>query len=119
MLRLMRAKLKAAPLANLHPMAASQARRGAPADRVLALNVLHELGDAALRSLRRLLKPRGMAVFIDWNAAAKRPVGPPADHVYNPAEARRRLVRLGFEVGPERLFPYHYAFRARRASAGR
>ena len=80
---------------------------------MLALNVLHELGDEALRSLRALLKPDGSALLIDWNAHVERPAGPPADHVYSPAEARARLEKLGFQIELDRLFPYHYAFRAR------
>jgi ubiquinone/menaquinone biosynthesis C-methylase UbiE len=113
MLDRLRAKPQAA-LPNLHPLLAAQARSLQPADRVLALNVLHELGDAALRALGALLKPQGAALFIDWNAQAERPVGPPADHLYSPAEAQERLERFGFEIEHQELFPYQYAFRARR-----
>ncbi|HZA49196.1 MAG TPA: class I SAM-dependent methyltransferase, partial [Myxococcaceae bacterium] len=71
MLDRLTAKLAARPLGNLEPM---MARTGAArslegrVDRVLGLNVLHELGDEALEELRVLLSPRGRAVFIDWNA---------------------------------------------------
>lgn len=113
MLERLRAKPEAAALSNLKPLLVSErARLYGQIDRVLALNVLHELGDEALPSLRSLLKPGGVAVFVDWNAEVDRPAGPPADHVYSPAEARARLVRLGFQIESERLFPYHYAFRA-------
>jgi SAM-dependent methyltransferase len=110
MLRLLRAKPVAAQLANLKPVLPEDisAYRG-KMDRVLALNVLHELGDEALRNLKALLGPGGKALFIDWNAAVERPAGPPADHVYSPADGRRRLEQMGFAIRGEKLFPYHYS----------
>jgi 2-polyprenyl-3-methyl-5-hydroxy-6-metoxy-1,4-benzoquinol methylase len=114
MLDRLRAKLEATSLPNLKPtLAAQSANLKGQIDRVLALNVLHELGDAALQSLRAMLSPGGAALFIDWNAEVDRPAGPPRDHVYSPAEARARLEKMGFQIEMERLFPYHYAFRAR------
>jgi len=113
MLDLLRAKPAAAKLANLKPVLSTQmADFKGKMDRVLALNVLHELGDEALRNLKALLKPDGSALFIDWNAAVKRPAGPPADHVYSPSEGRQRLEQMEFRVQAERLFPYHYALLA-------
>jgi SAM-dependent methyltransferase len=114
MLAHLRAKLRRAPLPNLHAVLAGEVPEDERADRLLALNVLHELGDEALRSLGALLKPQGAGVFVDWNAEAERPVGPPADHLYSPAEARERLERFGFKIERHQFFPYHYAFRARR-----
>ncbi|HUZ46632.1 MAG TPA: class I SAM-dependent methyltransferase [Terriglobia bacterium] len=114
MLERLQAKPAAASLPNLKPILASEISgvKG-QIDRVLALNVLHELGDEALASLRSLLKPGGAALFIDWNAEVERPAGPPRDHVYSPSEGRARLEQMGFTIELERLFPYHYAFRAR------
>jgi SAM-dependent methyltransferase len=83
-------------------------------DRVLALNVLHELGDRALRDVRALLVENGKAVFVDWNAEVERPVGPPRDHVYGPGEAAERLAKAGFAVGERRMLAYHYALAASR-----
>ena len=112
MLDLLRAK-PAAKLANLKPaLPAEVANYRGKMDRVLALNVLHELGDEALRSLKALLKPDGRALFIDWNADVERPAGPPADHVYSPAEGRQRLEQMGFTIRGEKLFPYHYSILA-------
>lgn len=110
MLDYLRAKPAASELANLKPVFSTQVEdfKG-KIDRVLALNVLHELGDESLRNLKALLKPNGTALFIDWNAEVERPAGPPADHVYSPVEGRRRLEQMGFQVESERLFPYHYA----------
>jgi len=113
MLGLLRAKPAAAELANLKPaLPADLAAHKGRMDRVLALNVLHELGDESLRNLKALLGPGGAALFIDWNAAVERPAGPPADHVYSPAEGRRRLEQMGFAIRGEKLFPYHYSILA-------
>ena len=112
MLERVRAKLAERPLANVEPVMARSARAReleSRADRVLALNVLHEVGDQALEELRALLKPDGRAVFVDWNAEVERDVGPPRDHVYSPAEAAARVERFGFAVDRRRDFPYHYA----------
>lgn len=100
---------KKSPLPNLRPTLSSEPYAGR-ADRVLALNVLHELGDEALRSSAGLLKPGGKAVFIDWNAEVERPIGPPRDHVYSPSEAKARLSSLGWRVDGERTFRWHYAY---------
>jgi 2-polyprenyl-3-methyl-5-hydroxy-6-metoxy-1,4-benzoquinol methylase len=89
MLNRLRAKPAAAALANLKPMLAGEiGELEKKIDRVLELNVLHELGDEALRNLGGLLKPDGAALSIDWNAAVEHPAGPPADHLYTPREAR-------------------------------
>ncbi len=113
MLEKLKDKLKRRPQPNVVPVLSGTVEaRGlaGQAAGVLALNVLHELGDEALRSLMSLLAPGGRAVFIDWNAAVERPVGPPKDHVYAPDEARRRLRNFGFRLLRRRLFAYHYAF---------
>lgn len=113
MLDLLRAKPAAGELANLKPVRPdAMASYQGKIDRALALNVLHELGDKALRSVKRLLKPGGLALFIDWNAEVERPAGPPADHVYSPAEGRQRLEQAGFKIRGEKLFPFHYSILA-------
>lgn len=118
MLDLLRAKLEVAFLGNIRPAGpdAVGTWRGR-ADRVLAINVLHELGDASLAELRSLLKPDGIAVFIDWNADVERPVGPPRDHVHPFLEARERIASAGFRVTGTRLFRYHYAITASPAES--
>jgi SAM-dependent methyltransferase len=114
MLDLLRAKPEAGKLKNLRPaLPEAMAEFRGRAARVLAMNVLHELGDDALSALEELLAPDGFALFVDWNAAVERPVGPPRDHVYAPEEAAARLEKLGFSVEPLEAFPYHYALRAR------
>lgn len=115
MLAHLRAALERAGVTNVEAAdpSALSALRGA-ADAVLALNVLHELGDAALGELRELLRS-GTALFVDWNADVERPLGPPRDHVYGVDEAVRRLEGAGFAVEIRAPLPYHYVLSAHRA----
>ena len=83
------------------------------ADRILALNVLHELGDHALEEVRVLLADGGKVVFVDWNAEAERPVGPPRDHVYDANDAAHRVTAARFSVIERRTLAYHYALLAK------
>jgi SAM-dependent methyltransferase len=82
---------------------------------VLALNVLHELGDAALEELLAVLSSDATALFVDWNAAVERPVGPPRDHVYSPGDAVQRLEAAGFTVEIRAPLAYHFVLAARPA----
>jgi SAM-dependent methyltransferase len=111
MLERIAARVAAERLANLEPIdpGALPPLRG-EIDRILALNVLHELGDDALATLVTLVRPRGAALVIDWNAAVDRPTGPPREHVYDPDEARERLARFGAVESADCVFPYHHAF---------
>ncbi len=116
MLDLLRAKPTARGLANLSSIHTSEiARLRGTADRVLALNVLHEVGDEALGTMAALLKPNGSVLVVDWNAGVERPVGPPRDHVYTAAEARERMERVDLRIEREGTFKYHYALVARGA----
>jgi SAM-dependent methyltransferase len=110
MLDMVRAKIATAGVPNIEPFDATRIGdlRGS-ADRILALNVLHELGDGALSDLRFLLRPDGFALIVDWNGDVERPHGPPREHVYGAAQARRRLEAHGLRVRGASLFPYHYA----------
>jgi SAM-dependent methyltransferase len=109
MLDLARAKIAAAGISSITPIDSAQSAdlRGS-ADRVFALNVLHELGDRALADLGALLRPGGFALIVDWNGDVERPVGPPRDHVYGVDAARERLEAHGLRVRAASFFPYHY-----------
>lgn len=116
MLHLLRAKPAAQRLSNLSAVHTDEITTlNGTADRVLALNVLHEVGDEALRAMAVLLKPSGTVLVVDWNAGVERPVGPPRDHVYTAAEARERMERMGLRIEGERIFKYHYSLAARCA----
>ncbi len=110
MLALLRAKLARHPHDNVEPIEPKDLEALAGrVDRVLAINVLHEIGDRDLQAIPHLLSPQGEALFIDWNADVERPIGPPADHVYGVAEATARLKRFGLLSKKLQLFAYHYA----------
>jgi cyclopropane fatty-acyl-phospholipid synthase-like methyltransferase len=85
-------------------------QRTGSVDRILALNVLHELEDNSLAALRSLLRPDGVAVVIDWNPAVERPRGPKADHLYTETQAVELLARFGLQATLHDGFPYHLAF---------
>lgn len=87
------------------------------ADRVLAVNLLHEVvGETALAEMRRLLAPDGFALVVDWRADVEREEGPPAEVTFDPAGARFMLEEASFDVEPVAYgeFPYHFAFAAFR-----
>jgi SAM-dependent methyltransferase len=87
--------------------------RAGSVDRVLGLNVLHELDDVDFRAIASLLRPDGIALMIDWNPGVERPRGPDAKHLYGVEDATALLARFGFAVTRVGDFPYHLAFRCR------
>jgi ubiquinone/menaquinone biosynthesis C-methylase UbiE len=85
------------------------------ADRVLAVNLLHEVvGETALAEMLRLLAPDGSALFVDWRADVERDEGPPAEVTFDLSGAQNVLEEAGFTAEPvaEGEFPYHFAFTA-------
>lgn len=111
MLALLRQRLAESGVPNVTPIDPSELGplRGR-VERVLALNVFHELGDAPLAELRGLLAPGGKALVVDWNADVERPHGPPREYAYGVEEARQRLRESGFAESAAAAFAYHYAF---------
>jgi ubiquinone/menaquinone biosynthesis C-methylase UbiE len=88
-------------------------------DRVIAVNLLHEVrGEPALTEMRRLLRPDGLALVADWARGRDpgREVGPPEGLLYTEQEAVAVLERAGFAVEPRDPFAYHFALLARPAS---
>lgn len=113
MLKRLAAKPEAS-LPNLRMATPEQfAERRGRADRVLALNVLHELGDRALKELAALPSASGFVLLIDWNAGVERPVGPPREHTYDSREAVKRLQAVGLRVEELKPMRYHFVLRAR------
>jgi SAM-dependent methyltransferase len=113
MLELLRAKPAVTQLGNIQPLLASEidSIKGT-ADRVFAINVLHEVGDEALLEMSHLLKPQGTLLIIDWDGSRDRPIGPPKGHTHTPAEARARLEKAGLEVKTLESLPYHFVLLA-------
>jgi ubiquinone/menaquinone biosynthesis C-methylase UbiE len=85
------------------------------AQRILAVNVLHELrGERALEEMRRLLSADGFLLVIDWDRERPGEPGPPLEHRYDRPSAIAELQRGGFSVQElELALPYHFALRAR------
>ena len=84
------------------------------ADRVLALNLLHEIrGESALAEMHRLLRPGGFVLVVDWERGRERDSGPPDELLYTAEEAGEELRGAG--LAPERLdagLPWHFAIKA-------
>lgn len=89
----------------------------AVADRILAVNLLHEvIGETALEEMYRLLAPDGFLLIVDWRKDVEREVGPPREVVLTLQEARQMLETAGFRVTfVEASFPYHFTLLARPA----
>src|SRR5579885_388284 len=66
MLEMLKAKPAIRELHNLKPTLTGEMALEASAERILAINVLHELGDEALKDLAAMLKPGGSALVVDW-----------------------------------------------------
>ena len=97
MLELLQAKPAARQLPNIRPLLTDEidSLKGA-ADRILAMNVLHELGDATLRGMSRLLKPQGSLLIVDWNSAVRSPHRPAkGPHPYSGGSAHASGARQG------------------------
>lgn len=87
------------------------------ADRVLAVNLLHEVvGETALDEMYRLLSDSGLLLVVDWSSEVEREQGPPAHIALSPEQGRAMLEEAGFHVEsvPEVGFPYHFALLARK-----
>lgn len=122
MARLLEEKLSGSGLDGVRPLVIEDNRVPLPdesADRVLALNLLHEVvGESALAEMRRLLSEEGFLLVVDWDSEVERDEGPPARVALSQRQARRMLEEAGFEARPVAAedLPYHYAFIARKAS---
>ncbi|MFN2460837.1 MAG: class I SAM-dependent methyltransferase [Candidatus Velthaea sp.] len=112
MLALLRRKPAFATIANVQTVERATPELAKTVACVFAVNALHELHDADLASIRELLAPHGRFVAIDWDASIERPVGPPPERVYAPAEAEDRLAGAGLRTIERRSLRYHYALTA-------
>jgi cyclopropane fatty-acyl-phospholipid synthase-like methyltransferase len=117
MLEIVRRRTAGLPIENFDVADWAVAQRRAPYDRILALNVLHEIDNDALHRLALMLTAEGNVLVIDWDASIDRPTGPPAEHAHSPNEARDRLAHNGLrriQRIRDARFPYHFIFRAQR-----
>jgi len=82
-------------------------------DRILAVNLLHEIrGEGALSEMRRVLAPMGVLLVVDWNAAGE--TGRATDEIlYTAGEAASELRSNGFDTAEiDAGLPFHFAIRA-------
>jgi ubiquinone/menaquinone biosynthesis C-methylase UbiE len=114
-----RLRTRTAQCANVEVMEIAENRVALPdasIDRIMAVNLLHEVrGETALTEMFRLLKPGGSLLVVDWDRERPSDPGPPAEHRYSTTEARQDLAAGGFRPEPvDAALPYHFALRARR-----
>lgn len=120
MARLLEEKLSSTHGSRLRPLAIRDNQvplSDGVADRVLAVNLLHEVvGETALAEMRRLLSAAGLLLVMDWDSSVERDQGPPAHTSLSPSQGRAMLEEAGFYVEsvPATGFPYHYALLACR-----
>jgi len=93
-------RARAEGLANLHILPVSGCAYPIPdgsADWALLVTVLHEIParHALLAELRRLLKPAGRAVLVEFHAG-RTPMGPPPAHRLGAPEAESLFTGAGF-----------------------
>ncbi len=85
-------------------------------DRVLAINLLHEVrGERALEEMRRLLRPDGLLLVADFERGRdpQRTLGPPDEILYSEHEAAAELERAGFEVERQTGQRWHFVLLGR------
>ncbi len=81
-------------------------------DIVVAANVLFQVEDKTgfVSEVKRVLKPKGRVLFVDWRDSYGG-LGPPQDAVVRPDEARRFFENDGFEfVSTIESGDHHYGF---------
>lgn len=88
----------------------------ASVDRILAVNLLHEIrGETALEEMRRLLAPEGFVLIVDWDRDRPGERGPPAAIRYGVEDAIDACGVAGLtaeEVDAD--LPHHFVLRALR-----
>lgn len=97
-----RHRVEAAGLANVTVEQSGESAIPLPAasvDLVFACHLLHELEEPAafLAEVRRVLRPGGRLVAVEWEKVETE-VGPPVEHRLAPADSRAMLEANGFAV---------------------
>ncbi len=109
-------RLYAEGLANVQPVLSRETNIPLPdgcADAALLANVLHEAEDrvALLAEVRRLVRPGGRLLVVDW-VREPTPHGPPLEERLDPAEVEKEAGTAGWTVeGTASVGPYHWALR--------
>jgi ubiquinone/menaquinone biosynthesis C-methylase UbiE len=110
----LRARAEQEHTANVVPVLASAANPRLPAsgvDVVLIVDTVHHLDDRInyLRRLRRVLKPGGRVVIVDFKKQPDIPVGPPLEHKLARGQIVEEFTSAGYRlVGEPDILPYQY-----------
>ena len=83
-------------------------------DLVIIATVFHEADqkEALLREIRRILKPQGKIINVDWEAKES-PMGPPIDHRIPGQEAVIIFSKAGFrDISALEVYQYLYVIQA-------
>jgi ubiquinone/menaquinone biosynthesis C-methylase UbiE len=86
-------------------------------DLELLANVLHDLDDptAFFKEAKRILKPDGIIVDIDWHKRDTDDMGPPLEKRLSEDESRKLIKRNGFTItNALNAGPHHYSFVCKR-----
>jgi len=112
MIRHLQVRLRDAGLRNVSPVLAlsDDPLVPEPVDRVLIVDVWHHIEDQPryLQRLRKLLKPGGQLILIDFHKRDL-PVGPPPSMKIAREEVLQQITAAGFQLEAEHTFlPYQY-----------
>lgn len=82
-------------------------------DAALLANVYHEVDPSShlLHELRRILKPGGIVLLVDWKPEST-PMGPPLQERLDPQDVVEEFTNAGFILfGTCDVGPYHYGLK--------
>ncbi len=119
MLDRLRELLAAHGVSNVDPLLSQESSlplTDVSCDRLLGAFLLHELADpaASLGEMRRVLRPQGSGVVVEW-FPQESPMGPPLHVRVSPDHAAGLLRAAGFTTEPPATIgPYSYAIVFRR-----
>lgn len=124
MLARLKERAQEAGLANVQAVLAEEDDefpiQSATCDAALLVNMYHECDPASnfLHELRRLVKPGGRVLLVDWRPEPT-PMGPPMEERLDPADVTEEFTVSGFALEREvEVGPYSYGLLFRRPVAG-
>jgi len=82
-------------------------------DAALMVNVYHEVDPASgtINEVRRMLKPGGLLLIVDW-ITQETPMGPPPSERVDPQDVTEELTAAGFVLqGTCEVGPYNYGLK--------
>ena len=117
MLSILEQRMKERHITNIEPVLSQENSIPLPdscLDMVIIAMAFHEADqkEALLSEIRRVLKPQGKIINIDWEAKES-PMGPPLEHRIPCQEAVRILSEAGFkDISQLEVYQYLYVIQA-------